>query len=414
MVFNVLKNRSFRNYFSSDLISGFGVGVGTVSANWFMMDQTGSLSAVGFMLVLNVLAGLAISPLIGTVTDKFNRKTIIHVLNWSRVFALLAIASALLFSDFNVIYLYLFTIVNGMGWAVYMSVSRSLVQELLSEKDLLNGNSLIEISLQVGMFVAGGASGVLYKLYGFGIILILNAIAFIISSLFLHRIQYTPTVVATNKEKSFYVNFKEGLNYLRQQPSVFLLGLVSIVPIVSVMVFNVVLPGYVSGPMNGDSVVFGLSDMFYGIGGFLSGFVAAPLAKKLSNSKAVLVFFITAISIQFAWVFNRYVWVLYIGCVLFGLSNSSLRIVMNAIIMKVVPKSFMGRAMSVWLGISYMLQCISAMGLGALMDRFSPRVGFVGIGSLMLCSLIIAYYASLWRKQKLPHNNDKNIEEGVS
>ena len=65
--------------------------------------------------------------------------------------------------------------VNGIGWTVYMSASRSLVQELLPKEDLLNGNSLIEISLQVGMFVAGGVSGVLYKFYGFEVILILNA-----------------------------------------------------------------------------------------------------------------------------------------------------------------------------------------------------------------------------------------------
>ncbi|MFC4076043.1 MFS transporter [Salinithrix halophila] len=416
MIFNVLKERRFRNYFFSDIISGFGVGMSTIGANWFIMDQTGSLSKVGLMLTLNVLASFAISPLFGIMTDRFNRKTIIHGTNWSRVFALLAIASALLFSDFNVIYLYLFTVVNGMGWSIYLSASRSLVQELLSEKDLLNGNSLIEISLQVGMFVAGGVSGVLYKLYGFEIILVLNAIAFVISSLFLHRIKYTPTAVENNKEKTLYINFKEGIDYLRKRPSVFILGVASIIPIVSVMVFNVVLPGYVSGPVNGDSVVFGLSDMFYGIGGLLSGFVAAPLAKKLSNIRAILIFFFMAISIQFAWVFNHYVWFLYVGCVLFGLSNSSLRIVMNTVVMKVVSKSFMGRAMSVWLAISFLLQCVSAIGLGALMDHFSPSVGFIGIGSLMIFGLVIAFYAGLGKEaetSKVPWK-DQNIKEETS
>ena len=188
-------------------------------------------------------------------------------------------------------YLYLFTIVNGIGWTVYMSASRSLVQELLPKEDLLNGNSLIEISLQVGMFVAGGVSGVLYKFYGFEVILILNAAAFVISSLFLYRIRYTPVAVEKNKRESFYINFKEGLNYLRERPAVFLLGVASIIPMVSAMVFNVVLPGYVSGPVNGDSVVFGLSDMFYGIGGLVSGFVAASLAKRLSNTKAIVLLF---------------------------------------------------------------------------------------------------------------------------
>ena len=59
-------------------------------------------------------------------------------------------------------------------------------------------------------------------------------------------------------------------------------------------------------------------------------------------------------------------------------------------IMETISKSFMGRAMSVWMAISFLLQCVFAMGLGALMDRYTPSIGFVGIGGLMLLGLGIA------------------------
>ena len=64
MVFSVLRTRNFRNYFFSDIISGFGVGMSTIGANWFIMDRTGSLSAVGLMLTLNVLGQFCNLPFV--------------------------------------------------------------------------------------------------------------------------------------------------------------------------------------------------------------------------------------------------------------------------------------------------------------------------------------------------------------
>ncbi|KQO04579.1 MFS transporter [Paenibacillus sp. Leaf72] len=388
MIFSVLRPAKFRYFFLSDIISGFGVGMSTIGANWFLMDETGSISAIGFMLSLNVIAGFLISPFVGSLTDKFNRKAIIQWTYFIRAAAVLAIMGLFLWTGFRIEYLYLFTIVNGMGWTIYMSASRSLVQELLPEKDLIKGNSLIEISLQVGMFMAGAASGVLYKYSGFEVILLINALVFIVSSLLLFRVSYE-AIAVENKEESFVSSFKNGLSYLAERPFIFFLGVIAIIPLVSTMIYNVVLPGYVSDAVKGDSVVFGLSDMFYGIGGLLSGFIAAPLAAKLSKNTTIALFFAVAFGVLVAVAFNTFAFILYLGSVLIGLSNSSLRIVMTTTLMESVSKSYMGRAMSVWMAISLLLQTVSASALGLLIDRYSAAVGFLCMGGLMLVGLIL-------------------------
>lgn len=120
-----------------------------IGANWFLMDQTNSLQSLGFMLSLNVIAGFLVFPYVGTITDKFNRKTIIFWAHIIRAIVILGVCSTFLFSGFKIEFLYLLAVLNGIGWTVYMSASRSLIQELLDAEDLINGNSLIEISLQV-------------------------------------------------------------------------------------------------------------------------------------------------------------------------------------------------------------------------------------------------------------------------
>lgn len=397
MVFSILKPRNFRHFFFSDIISGFGVGMSTIGANWFLMDQTGSIQLIGFMLSLNVIAGLVISPFIGTLTDRFNRKKIILWTNFFRTLGIVAVICLYLIFGFHTEYLYFFTIINGMSWAIYMSASRSLVQELLTEKELINGNSLVEISLQVGMFMAGAASGILYKYFGFELILTINAIAFILSSLFLYRVQYNPIVIE-NKEETFFANFKDGISYLKERPYIFWIGVVAIVPLISTMVYNVVLPGYVTNSVQGDSIVFGLSDMCYGIGGLLSGFIAAPFARKISKHGTIALFFLLAISSLLALAFNKYIFVLYLGSVFIGLSNSSLRILINTTIMETVSKSYMGRALSVWMAISLLLQTFFASGLGVLIERYSAGVGFICMSVLML--LGFALYQMLGNKVK--------------
>ncbi|MCR2806341.1 MFS transporter [Paenibacillus soyae] len=408
MVFSVLKTNRFRNYFIADIISGFGVGMSTIGANWYLMDRTGSMTAVGLMLSLNVIAGFLISAFAGTFVDKWNRKTILLWANVVRAAALLLIAGAFLGTGFHVEYLYAFAVVNGMGWALYMSASRSLVQELLPEKELIHGNSLIEISLQVGMFMAGGLSGFLYKYIGFEAILLLNAAAFLVSSLFLGRISYSAMTVE-QAEASFFESFKAGIQYLAERPSLFVLGIVSIIPLVTTMVFNVVLPGYVSTSVRGDSVVFGLSDMCYGIGGLLSGFLAAPLARRLSQHGTILIIFLVSVLNLVAIAFNSTVILLYIGCVLIGLTNSSLRILITTTLMESVSKSYMGRATSVWMGISLLLQTVSATGLGVLIDRYSPGLGFILMAGLMFAGLIVYYVLNSKSAQKQTIEAQQNL-----
>ncbi|WP_062052181.1 MFS transporter [Bacillus sp. JCM 19034] len=382
MIMNLLKHRHFRYFFLSDIISGFGVGMATIGANWFILEQTGAASIVGFMLSINVIAGFLASLVMGGFIDRFQRRKVIQWTYWIRAMVIFAITVLIFLNGFNLIYMYMFFAINGIGWAVYMSASRSLIQELLTEKELIKGNSLVEVSLQVGMFLAGGASGFLYQFWGFEIILVINASVFMISSFFLSNVRYNAIPIPDKKEP-FINALKNGMNFLFGNSKLFFLGVVPVIPLVATMIFNVVLPSYVSDTLKADAIIFGISDMFYGVGGLLSGFLAAPLVAKLRTNKVILMFFGIAVAVLFSLVFNHLILALYAGSLFIGLSNSTIRIVMNTKLMQMIPKHFMGRAMSVWMAISFLLQTISASAIGIFMDLFNPAVGFLAMAVLM-------------------------------
>ncbi|UOQ49821.1 MFS transporter [Gracilibacillus caseinilyticus] len=396
---SVLFRKSFLFFFLADIISGFGVGMSTIGANWYLLDKTGSTGAVGLMLALNVVSGFLVSPLTGILTDKFNRKVVIQLTFILRAVSIGLLTAVFLIDGFALAYIYLFAIINGVGWSIYMSASRSLIQELLPEEELSKGNSLIEISLQVGMFMAGAASGFIYKFAGFETILLINSSMFVISSLFMIFVKYQ-SIQLEDKGEGYVQSFKKGIHYLASHRLTFLIGLVAIVPLVTTMIFNVVLPEYVSNTLKADSVVFGFSDMAYGIGGLMSGFIAAPLAKKMTENKAITIIFSLSVVTLMGLSINVFVIFIFLGSFLIGFSNSSIRIIMNTMLMEIVPKPLMGRAMSVWMGIALLLQTVFAGGLGLLIDVFSPNIGFICMGGLMLCGLVLHVSVSRSKKKE--------------
>lgn len=177
--------------------------------------------------------------------------------------------------------------------------------------------------------------------------------------------------------------FKEGLGYLKARKTIFLFGVASIIPAIVTNFYNIVLPPYVIDAINADSVVFGISDMFYGIGGLASGFLMSMIAKKLSNKWAILLFFIFSSLNLFILFLNTSAFVLFIGSLVFGFLHSGVRIVMNSQLMTQVNPQYMGRATSVWSGISLLINAAGASFLGVMMDVTHARIGFLVMSSLM-------------------------------
>jgi MFS family permease len=388
MIFSVLKNKIFRNFFISDLISCFGVGMSTIGASWYALMETGSNKTVGILLAVNVVAGFLVSPVSGIIADKFNRKIIIL---WSfliRALFLLILVILFVKQGFNIYYLYFFSAINGIGWVIYMATSRGFLQEILNKESLVNGNSLVEISLQIGMFLSAALSGFIYKYFNFNIILLINCIVFIVASFFIMNVKYIPTKVFLNANTKYFSMLKEGISYLGKEKLVLIIGLLSIVPLICTMLFNVVLPSYVNQTLNQDSVVFGFSDMFYGVGGAIAGLVISFIAFKIKHTYCALFFFFIATVNLVLLSVNQYVWGLYLGCLILGLSNSSLRVVINTIIMELVDNKYMGRVTSVWIGISLFSQAILSLVIAGVIDTKGASIGFMIMSTIMFLGLL--------------------------
>lgn len=382
---NLLKNHEFRNFFFADIISSFGVGMTTVGANWYLLAQTHSNKYVGIYLTLNVLAGFLMAPLAGSITDRFSRKTVIFItfLVRSGLIALIALYFAI--TGFSLWLMYLLALITGAGWITYMAASRSYVQTVLPKGMLGSANSFIEISLQVGMFTAGAASGVILHYTGFTVILVINALVFLVSSLLIVKIKKDPPSMTQGTNSGF----KGGLKYVLHNRLVLIVGLLSILPLIVTQLFNVSSPDYVATILRSNSVAYGFADMSYGIGGLVSGLLMANILKKFKKKMITITLFGLVVLALIALFLGHQISLMYAASFLIGLANSSLRIVLNTILMTHIDGQFMGRATSLWNGLAQFIEIFASTYIGILNDSYGANYGFLCMAFIMAIGMFL-------------------------
>ena len=378
--------KDFRRFLLADVISGLGVGMTTVGANWYILSQTHSNKIVGFYLTINVLAGFIMSPLAGIITDRFFRKKVILWSFIGRVLPIIFITIYFYILGFNLILMYILSIVMGMGWITYMAASRSYIQSILPDSLLGSANSFIEISLQVGMFSAGALSGIILNYTGFVAILVINALVFLIAIILVNSIKNDSTLdLNIHKENS---QISKGIKYVWNNKLVFNIGIISILPLIVTQLFNVSAPGYVSSILNANSVVYGLSDMSYGIGGLVAGFISGYLINRFSNKKLIIIFFALASLVLITLFVGRSIVFMYLCNFFLGLSNSSLRVSMNTILMSSVKKTFMGRVTAIFNGLAQLIEVFASTLMGTFNDKLGADFGFLVMFVIMIIGVV--------------------------
>lgn len=377
------KNQNFKNYFVADVISTFGTGMSLIGANWYILERTGKSRSVGFLMVIIIISGFLISPLAGVISDRYRRVSIIFWSNLIRGIVILLNVILFYSGHFNEYNLYFLAAIAGIGWNIFMPASRGFLQEVVPREDLGKANSLLETSLQVGLFISAGMSGIIYKYAGFGMIILIDAVTFFVSNIYVLRIHYE-SITASVQPASYFHQLKDGYRYLVNRPTIFLLGIIMMLPSVATFSFNVIAPGYISKYLRESSVVFGIADMSFGVGACIAGLLVARMLLHLKQNTSIYLFLFISFCSYLMMVFNSSKYGLFLLSAILGLCSSLAKIVMNTVLMGVVAKNYFGRSMSVWFSFTLLLQIVSVYGLGVLIDVIPVNQGFYLLSSIFL------------------------------
>ena len=154
----------------------------------------------------------------GVWVDRMRRRPILIAADTARAVLLVTIPAAYLFDVLTLGQLFVVAFLGGFSTVFFDVAYQSYLPSLVEREQIIEGNSKLEISRAGGQVGGPGLGGVLIELFGAPTAILIDALSFLGSALFLWRIrkvEHAPAKSATSTEKpSLWKELREGLHFV--------------------------------------------------------------------------------------------------------------------------------------------------------------------------------------------------------
>ena len=185
----VLRIRDYRMLLAGQLLSNIGDWLLLVAAPYFVFELTGSSLATGLTLTAESVPAVLLGPIAGVFADRWDRRRAMiatDILRAAAVLSLLAVHSR---DSVWIVYAAL-TIETAFG-QFFNPARRALVPNLVGRgPELSAANALSQLIGGVIRLVGGPLGGVLYVLFGFHLVVVLDVTSYLLSAVLTVLIRY--------------------------------------------------------------------------------------------------------------------------------------------------------------------------------------------------------------------------------
>lgn len=220
-----LKHRPFALLWSGQTISRLGDSFYRIALAWWVLEKTGSATAMGTVLILTQIPLLIFLLIGGVVVDRFPRIRIMFI---SDVLSGLIITSVAVFSWLDVLeiwHIYVASLLFGFVEAFFFPAYQAVIPQLTPPDMLTSANSLNGLSGRITGIVGPSIGAALVATGGTSLTFALDGLSFFISALFVLPL-LRGNVIGTSgvekvletqgKPKSMKEAIRQGVGELRQ------------------------------------------------------------------------------------------------------------------------------------------------------------------------------------------------------
>ncbi len=398
-----LSLRNFRLLWIGESVSLLGDQFYMIALPWLVLQITGSALALGAVMAVSGIPRALFMLVGGAFVDRFSPRSVMLASNFARFVLVALLALLVLTNTIQLEMLYGFALAFGLADAFYFPGQTAIVPQLLPETLLQAGNTFVQgtaqLSLFVGPVVAGGLIALLGHqaagaatpgTQGIGIAFGLDALSFVASLVCLGLMRIPGVAKPLDEQPNVVESIKGGLAYVWNQPMlrVFFLLMVA-------MNFLILGPVIVGIPVLADTrlpegaAAFGIMMSAFG-GGALLGIILSnilPLQPRHLGKMLLLIISTLGIGVALMPLFASTAVEAAI-MLLVGISNGYVNIHFFTWLQKRIPQSLMGRVMSLLMFSSLGLAPISNALAGAIL-QVNLNVLFIG-GGLLMTALSLA------------------------
>lgn len=294
-----MKNKNFIIIVIGQIISLFGNAIQRFSMSLYLLEFTGSTGAFARILAISTIPYIIFAPIAGRLSDKINRKKIMVYLDYFCSILIGVYALILLKGHDSQFIVGTVMFILSICFTLYRPAVTSSIPQVVEEDNLTSANGIINQVGSIVNFAGPILAGVLYGLLGIKIIVIINAVSFLLSAV-MEMFLVIPDVVHVNEDvenqdkfqlmsfiKNSFVDMKNTLVYLKKENKV-VLGIVvsyALCNIFLVPILSIVAPYFINILLGLPSQVYGIVEGICVLGMILGGFWISVKPKMFSIKK---------------------------------------------------------------------------------------------------------------------------------
>lgn len=396
-LFLSLKHRSFALLWSGQTISRLGDSLYRVALAWWVLEQTGSATAMGTVLVCSMTPMLVFLLLGGVAVDRLPRLRLMLGSDLLRGLVAGAVATLAFVQLLEIWHIYVASVLFGLVDAFFEPAYVAAVPEIAPQDALPSANSLTGLSRQVTGIVGPTLGATIVALGGTPTAFALDAASFLISAACLLPI---PAPAAPGPpsaaDRGIIRDLREGLGAVLGSPWLWItIALAALGNVTAGGPLAVALPFLIKDSLHADVGALGLFGTANSIGAVLGSLWlgrASRLRRRGTIAYGSLVLGGTAVLVCGLPIGLPG---LALAALIFGFSMAAFGLIWINTLQEMVPRDLLGRVSSIdFLG-SFVLLPVGYALAGWATDLLGPAPVFIagGAASIALALLGLAHPA---------------------
>ncbi|WP_434444176.1 MFS transporter [Lentzea sp. E54] len=267
-MFRALRHRNYRRWAAADLISVTGSWMQVIGLNWLVLERTGSVTSVGFSVLLSTLPAVLLGPWAGALADRLPVRRIVLVCQTLHAVLAGTLAFAV-WSGLPMASIYALTFTAGLISVFDGPAFGRLSSQIVPRDGLANAVALGSVINSVGRILGMSTAGVLTALVGAPMLFVLNGLSFvavIATVLTIRSAEFHPLATSTPNRAGVW----DGLRYVATSGRLLLLVTLGFVLSCLGRNYQVTMAA-----MSADAAMYGVLSSVFAAGTVIGGLVAA-------------------------------------------------------------------------------------------------------------------------------------------
>ncbi|MFR4998517.1 MAG: MFS transporter, partial [Clostridium paraputrificum] len=358
-----MRNKNFIIIVIGQIISLFGNAIQRFSMSLYLLEFTGSTAAFANILAISTIPYILFAPIAGRLSDKINRKKVMVYLDLFCSILIGVYALILLRGRDSELIVAIVMFMLSVCYTLYGPAVVSSIPQIVEEDKLTSANGIINQVGSVVNFLGPILAGVLYGLVGIKLIVIINAISFLVSAI-MELFLDIPDVVKRDEDtdkgkvlsvefiKKSFIDMGHSFVYLKKEKKI-ILGIIAsyaLCNIFLVPILSIVAPYFINILLGLPSQVYGVVEGICVLGMILGGFWISIKPKMFSMKKVHYTYFPMIVGVTLMATLGFIRLNNYVLAGLFGVSGMAIMLSLSlsnvltlTFIQKEVPSDMLGR-----------------------------------------------------------------------